>query len=82
MKKILEKYKAGKVSLSEVLEQLKNLPYEDLDFAKLDTHRIVRKGHPETVFCQGKTITQIKAILKAVEPVQFVSKYLHGIWNL
>jgi len=64
MKKLLQDYKAGKVDLSTVLQKLKSLPYEDLKFAKIDTHREVRKGFPETIFCQGKTISQISQILK------------------
>jgi hypothetical protein len=40
------------------------LPYEDLEFAKIDTHREIRKGFPETIFCQGKTISQISQIIK------------------
>ena len=64
MKKMLEDYKAGKVSLEELMEKLRTLPYDDLDFAKIDTHRTLRKGFPEIVFCPGKTIPQI---LKIVE---------------
>ena len=64
MKKLLQDYKAGKVSLATVLQKLKSLPYEDLGFAKIDTHREVRKGFPETIFCQGKTVSQIAQILK------------------
>ncbi len=64
MKRLLQDYKAGKVDLSTVLEKLRSLPYEDLGFAKIDTHREVRKGFPETIFCQGKTIPQISQILK------------------
>jgi pyridinium-3,5-biscarboxylic acid mononucleotide synthase len=64
MKKLLQDYKAGKVDLETVLAKLKSLPYEDLGFAKIDTHRELRKGFPETIFCQGKTIPQILQILK------------------
>jgi NCAIR mutase (PurE)-related protein len=63
MKKLLQDYKAGRVGLSVVLQKLRSLPYEDLEFAKIDTHREIRKGFPETVFCQGKTIGQITQIL-------------------
>jgi NCAIR mutase (PurE)-related protein len=66
MKKLLQDYKAGKVNLKEVLEKIKTLPYEDLDFAKIDTHRAIRKGFPETIFCQGKTIPQILKILETL----------------
>ena len=64
MKEILKDYKAGKLSLNEVLEKIKLLPYEDLDFVKIDTHRAIRKGFPETIYCPGKTISQILKILE------------------
>jgi NCAIR mutase (PurE)-related protein len=64
MKKLLQEYKAGKTDLKTVLEKIKTLPYEDLGFAKIDTHREIRKGFPETIFCQGKTLIQILSILK------------------
>jgi NCAIR mutase (PurE)-related protein len=64
MKKLLKDYKAGKTNLNAVLEKIRNLPYEDLGFAKIDTHREMRKGFPETIFCQGKTHEQVLSILK------------------
>ena len=64
MKQILKDYKAGKIGLDEVLEKIRSLPYEDLEFVKIDTHREVRKGFPETIFCQGKTFSQILKILE------------------
>ena len=66
MKKILQDFKQGKASLEEVLEKIKNLPYEDLGFAKIDTHRRIRKGFTETIYCQGKTIDQIVQIFKTM----------------
>lgn len=66
MKKLLQDYKAGRVDLSTVLQRLRSLPYQDLKFAKIDTHREVRKGFPETIFCQGKTIPQITQILQKI----------------
>jgi len=66
MRKILQDYKKGKIDLSTVLEKIKSLPYEDLGFAKIDTHRIIRKGFPETIFCKGKTISQITRILESM----------------
>ncbi len=44
----------GTLSPEEAGEMLKNLPYEDLGYAKLDLHRKLRSGFPETVYCQGK----------------------------
>ena len=63
MKKMLEDYKNGKISLEQALDKIRKLPYQDLDFAKIDTHRLLRKGYPEAIFCQGKTIAQIQKIL-------------------
>lgn len=64
MKEKLINFKNGKISLKEILEEIKKLPYEDLGFAKIDKHRKIRKGFPETVFCQGKTLTQILKIIE------------------
>ena len=54
VKKILEQVSMGTLSPDEAGEMLKNLPYEDLGYAKLDLHRKLRSGFPETVYCQGK----------------------------
>ena len=54
VKKILEQVSMGTLSPEEAGEMLKNLSYEDLGYAKLDLHRKLRSGFPETVYCQGK----------------------------
>ena len=54
---------AGLTSPEEAVERLRRLPYEDIGFAKLDTHRALRSGAPEAVFCAGKTPGQVAAIL-------------------
>ena len=53
--KLLEDVKNDKVSLEEAAKELKQLPYEDLGFAKLDHHRKIRSGFGEVVFCSGKS---------------------------
>lgn len=60
---LLKEFKDGGLSLDEAVEKLKVLPYEDLNFAKLDHHRLLRQGFAEVVFCQGKTIEQVLAII-------------------
>lgn len=70
MEKILKDYKKGKIGLRDVLEKIKTLPYKDLDFAKIDTHRLIRKGFPETIFCKGKTIDQIIKIMESIDTKQ------------
>ena len=54
VKNMLEQVKLGTISTEEAEQMLKNLPYEDLGYAKLDLHRKLRSGFPETVYCQGK----------------------------
>lgn len=46
------------------LAELKHMPYADLEFAKVDTHRALRTGFPEVVFGQGKTAVQIAGIME------------------
>ncbi len=53
------------VSVEQALSSLKDLPYQDLGFAKLDHHRALRKGYPEVIFCQNKTPEQVLGIVKA-----------------
>ncbi|WP_425060727.1 Pyridinium-3,5-biscarboxylic acid mononucleotide synthase [Sporomusa carbonis] len=60
---LLKDFKAGNLTLNDALEKLKVLPYEDLEFAKLDHHRLMRQGFAEVVFCQGKTVEQVLAIV-------------------
>ncbi|MFH1778240.1 MAG: nickel pincer cofactor biosynthesis protein LarB [Candidatus Omnitrophota bacterium] len=66
LKDLLRKYKKGKIDLNKVLAQLKHLPYVDMQFAKLDSHRMLRKGFPEVVYCPGKTLKQIIEIAKKI----------------
>ena len=53
---------AGRLAPGAALERLRHLPFEDLPFARIDHHRALRQGHPEVVFCEGKTSEQIVAI--------------------
>lgn len=61
---ILSQVRDGKLSVEEAAAGLKDLPYEDLEFAKIDHHRPLRTGFPEVVFCQGKENHQIAEIVK------------------
>jgi len=66
LKELLEKVKAGALSPEEAASRLATLPYEDLGFAKVDHHRALRRGFPETVFGEGKTPEQIAAIVDRI----------------
>ncbi|MBU0568298.1 nickel pincer cofactor biosynthesis protein LarB [bacterium] len=67
IKEILGDFKSGRLKLDEALNALKAFPYEDLGFAKLDTHRSLRKGFAECIFCPGKTIDQIVRIVEKLK---------------
>ena len=62
IRKLLEQVREGTMTLEEAELFLSRLPYEELDFAKLDHHRASRRGFGETVFCQGKTPEQCAEI--------------------
>jgi NCAIR mutase (PurE)-related protein len=53
---------SGEVAPDEATQRLRNLPFEDLGFVKIDHHRPLRKGYPETIFCAGKTPEQVAVI--------------------
>ncbi|MBN1575698.1 MAG: nickel pincer cofactor biosynthesis protein LarB [Chitinispirillaceae bacterium] len=62
---ILEKLYNRSMSIGEALGQLKDLPFKDLGFAKVDHHRALRKGYPEVIYCQSKTPEQVVQIARA-----------------
>lgn len=64
IKALLESVQQGSCSPTEALLKLKDLPYEDLGFARLDHHRALRTGQSEVVFCQGKQPDHIISILQ------------------
>lgn len=63
LRRLLAGVGRGRISARAALERLKTLPYEDLGFAKLDNHRQLRRGVPEVVYGEGKTVRQIVAIV-------------------
>jgi pyridinium-3,5-biscarboxylic acid mononucleotide synthase len=64
--KLLDAVRSGALAPAGALERLKNLPFEDLDFAKVDHHRSLRQGFAEVVFGKGKTAAQVSEIVKAL----------------
>ena len=59
---LLNEVREGRTAVDEAVERLKDLPYEDLGFAKLDHHRELRTGMPEVIFGAGKTVPQVARI--------------------
>jgi len=66
LKKLLGDVRAGRVAESEALERLRELPFEDLGFARVDHHRALRRGLPEVVFGARKTSAQAVEIVRAL----------------
>lgn len=61
-KKILEQVKNSEISVAEAEEFFRRQPFEDLGYAKLDTHRKLRSGCAEVVFCSGKADEHLLSI--------------------
>lgn len=66
IKHFIKRVRSGSVSSSKALGILKDLPYKDLGFAKVDCHRRLRRGFPEVIFGKGKTPEQIVKIAKKI----------------
>jgi hypothetical protein len=60
--KLLADVQGGALSVEEALARLKDLPFADLGFAKVDKHRAHRQGFPEVIYGAGKTFDQIVSI--------------------
>ena len=53
-KQVLEQVRSGAMSVEDAEQFFRRAPYEELGYAKLDTHRKLRSGFGEVVFCSGK----------------------------
>lgn len=63
---LLHQVKRGELLPEEAVQRLKQLPFTDLGFAKVDHHRELRKGFPEVIFCASKTPEQVAAICRSL----------------
>ncbi|PYS71729.1 MAG: nickel pincer cofactor biosynthesis protein LarB [Acidobacteria bacterium] len=67
LRELLTEVRAGTRTVESAVERLRNLPYEDIGFARLDHHRALRKGFPEVVFCEGKRVEHVVEIMQRLE---------------
>ncbi len=67
---LLEMVRDGQIGLDSAVHRLKKLPFEDLGYAKIDNHRCIRKGVSEVIYCESKTVEQIKGIVKIMSCTQ------------
>ncbi|MFC1590625.1 nickel pincer cofactor biosynthesis protein LarB, partial [Candidatus Omnitrophota bacterium] len=66
VKGILKSLKRKKISVNKAAGCLKSLPYQDIGFAKIDNHRVLRRGFPEVIFGKGKTVDEVVKIAKRI----------------
>jgi NCAIR mutase (PurE)-related protein len=66
VEKLLNDVKTGETTVDKALEVLKNFPYTDLGFARIDHHREMRTGYPEIIYCAGKSVEQVKEIVRVM----------------
>lgn len=64
LKKILEDVKNNNLEIDAALEQLRDLPYENIGYANIDHHRKLRNGYPEVIYCEGKSDEHILGIIE------------------
>jgi len=67
LEKLLERVQRRKVTITQALQRLRDLPFEDLGYAKIDHHRALRQGFPEVVMGQGKQAKDIAAIVRVLQ---------------
>ncbi len=66
VKNLLIGVKSGEVPVEEAIDRLKSLPYLDLGFAVVDTHRALRQGFPEVIMGEGKEPRDILGIIESL----------------
>jgi len=62
LRRLFIQVRGKKLSPDEAVSRLRHLPFEDLGFAKVDHHRVLRQGMPEVIFSQGKSPKQVAGI--------------------
>ena len=67
LRDLLNEVRAGTRTIESAMDRLRDLPFENIGYARLDHHRALRKGFPEVVFCEGKRVEQIVEILEKLE---------------
>ena len=65
-RKFLEEVRRGAIRVDAAMERLRQFPYEDLGFAKIDHHRSIRQGFPEVIFARKKAPKHVKEIVRGM----------------
>ena len=75
---ILKKFRAGKISAESALRAFQAAPVADLGFARVDTHRALRRGFPEVIYAAGKTARQVVEIAAPDPPAREQRMFDHA----
>ena len=62
--RMLRRVRRGSLSVEEAVDRLRDLPYEDLGYAKIDHHRSLRQGFPEVILGRGKSPEQVEGVVR------------------
>jgi len=66
IRKMLRRVRQGQLAVEDALEHLRDLPYQDLGYAKIDHHRPLRQGLPEVIFARGKAPEHVEGIVRGM----------------
>ncbi len=66
LRRLLDAVRRGECPPDVAVAELRRMPFEDLGFARLDHHRSLRQGFPETVYAPGKTVEQAAGLVRAL----------------
>jgi hypothetical protein len=70
LRQILTNLSNQQIDVESALNSLRDFPYADMGYARLDIHRSLRKGSPEVVFCEHKTPEQVVSIFERIKQSQ------------
>ncbi len=62
LRQLMQAVQSGEVLPEDACNRLKDLPFEDLGYAKVDHHRLSCTGMPEVIYSAGKTSAQVAGI--------------------
>lgn len=66
IRELMQKVKDNQLGIEAAANILEDLPYKELGFAKIDNHRELRVGYPEVIYCEVKTVGQVKSIIQSM----------------
>ena len=66
LKELLNAVKKNELDVEDALSRISDLPLKELGFAIVDSHRELRVGYPEVIYCAGKTVEQVKGIVECM----------------